>query len=65
MKKISQQNLPYKIVGRREGDIISAYADTTKANNELGWRASRTLDDALESAWKWQKVVKQREDEEN
>lgn len=64
-EKISQQNLPYKIVGRREGDIISAYADTTKANNELGWRASRTLDDALESAWKWQKVVKQREDEEN
>ncbi|WP_026934430.1 UDP-glucose 4-epimerase GalE [Christiangramia echinicola] len=64
-EKVSEQNLPYKIVDRREGDITAAYADTTKANEELGWKANRSLDDALQSAWKWQKVVEKREEEEN
>lgn len=64
-EKVSGQNLPYKIVDRREGDITAAYADTTKANEELGWKANRSLDDALQSAWKWQKVVEKREKEEN
>ncbi len=63
-EKVSGHNLPYKIVGRREGDVISAYADTTLANDELGWKADRSLDDALKSAWKWQKVVQERENEE-
>ncbi|MCH4823047.1 UDP-glucose 4-epimerase GalE [Gramella lutea] len=63
-EKVSGQKLPYKIVGRREGDVIAAYADTKKANEELGWKADRSLDDALKSAWKWQTVVKKREDEE-
>ena len=61
-EKVSEKELSYKIVDRREGDITAAYADTNKANNELGWKANRSLDDALESAWKWQKVVKERED---
>ena len=64
-QKVSEKELPYKIVGRREGDIIAAYADTTKANEVLGWKANRSLDEALASAWKWQKVVKRREDAEN
>lgn len=64
-EKVSKMDLPYKIVGRREGDIIAAYADTTKANAELGWKADRSLDDALASAWKWQKVVHEREEAEN
>ncbi|SDS41880.1 UDP-glucose 4-epimerase GalE [Christiangramia echinicola] len=64
-EKVSGQNLPYKIVDRREGDITAAYADTTKANEELGWKANRSLDDALQSAWKWQKVVEKREEEDN
>ena len=63
-EKVSQQNLPYKIVDRREGDITAAYADTTKANEELGWKANRSLDDALQSAWKWQQVVEKREEED-
>ncbi|QYA26521.1 UDP-glucose 4-epimerase GalE [Gramella sp. MT6] len=63
-EKVSRENLPYKIVGRREGDVIAAYADTTKANEDLGWKANRSLDDALESAWKWQKVVQEREEKE-
>ena len=62
-EKVSEQNLPYKIVDRREGDITAAYADTTKANEDLGWKASRSLDDALRSAWKWQQVVEKREED--
>ena len=56
--------LPYEIAPRREGDIISAYADTEKANKELGWKASRSLDEALKSAWVWQKVVQKKEEED-
>jgi len=58
-EKISGQKLPYKIVGRREGDVISAYANTDKANAVLGWKAQYSLEEALSSAWKWeQKMIK-------
>lgn len=57
-ERVSGKKLNYKIVGRREGDIISAFADTNKANNELGWKAQLTLDDAMRSAWKWEQVVR-------
>ncbi|WKD85823.1 UDP-glucose 4-epimerase [Polaribacter huanghezhanensis] len=53
-EKISGKSLNYKIVGRREGDITAAFADTTIANKELNWKTEKTLDEALESAWKWQ-----------
>ena len=53
-EKISGKKLDYKIVGRREGDITSAYADTKKANQILGWKSELSLEDALYSAWKWQ-----------
>lgn len=52
--RVSEKQLNYKIVGRREGDITAAYADTTLANRELGWQAKLSLADALASAWKWQ-----------
>ena len=57
-EKVSGKKLNYKIVGRREGDIISAYADTNKANNELGWKTQLTMEDAMRSAWKWEQVVR-------
>ena len=57
-EEVASQKLNYKIVGRRAGDVISAYADTTKANNILGWKAKLTLKDALSSAWKWEKGLK-------
>ncbi|GAA4233091.1 UDP-glucose 4-epimerase GalE [Postechiella marina] len=57
-EKVSGKKLNYKIVGRREGDIISAYADTNKANNELGWKTELSLDDAMSSAWKWEQKVR-------
>jgi len=50
----TQQNLNYKIVSRREGDVTAAYADTTIANEQLGWKTEKTLEEALLSAWKWQ-----------
>jgi len=57
-EKISGKPLPYQIVGRREGDIISAYANTDKANNVLGWKAKSTLEDGLSSAWKWEQKIR-------
>tara|TARA_R110002049_G_scaffold73909_4_gene190899 strand:- start:2215 stop:3222 length:1008 start_codon:yes stop_codon:yes gene_type:complete len=53
-EKASGKPLNYKIVGRREGDITAAYADTTIANKELNWKTKKSLDEALASAWKWQ-----------
>lgn len=46
--------LNYKISGRRKGDVEKVYADTTKANTELNWKAKRTLNDMVETAWKWE-----------
>ena len=57
-EEVSNQNLNYKIVGRREGDVIAAYADTEKANKVLGWKAESTLKDALLSAWNWEKKIR-------
>ena len=57
-EKISGQKLNYKIVGRREGDITSAYANTDKANNILGWKAQSSLDESLASAWKWEQKIR-------
>jgi UDP-glucose 4-epimerase len=57
-EKVSGQKLPYKIVARREGDITSAYANTDKANTILGWKAQSTLDEAMESAWKWEQKIR-------
>ena len=57
-EKVSGKKLPYKIVDRREGDITSAYANTAKANEELGWKALSTLEDCLASAWKWEQKIR-------
>jgi UDP-glucose 4-epimerase len=53
-EKASGKPLNYKIVGRREGDITAAYANTTKANKELKWKTEKSLAEGLASAWKWQ-----------
>jgi len=54
-EEVTGQKLNYKIVGRRSGDVVSAYADTTKANQVLGWQARFNLKEALWSAWNWEK----------
>ena len=56
-EKVTKQKLNYKIVGRREGDIVEAYADTSFANKELKWKAELSLEEALASAWKWQQSI--------
>lgn len=57
-EKVSGEKLNYKIVARREGDVISAFADTKKAKEELGWQTELNLDDAILSAWNWEKKVR-------
>ncbi len=53
-EKVNNLKLNYKIVGRRDGDVMSCYADTTIANKELQWKTEIGLEEALRSAWKWQ-----------
>jgi len=57
-EKVSGKKLNYKIVDRRSGDIISAYANTEKANKVLGWKAASTLDEAMKSAWDWEVKIR-------
>ena len=57
-ERVSGEKLPYEIGARREGDVVAAYADTTKANNVLGWKTQRSLDEAVASAWAWEKKVR-------
>lgn len=57
-EKISGLSLNYEISTRRKGDIIKAYADTTKANKVLGWKAELSLEEALISAWRWEKKIR-------
>ncbi len=57
-ERVSGNSLNYKIVARRPGDITQAYADTTKANEVLGWAAESTLDDAMKSAWDWERKIR-------
>ncbi len=53
-EKSTGKKLNYKIVARRTGDIEQIWADTTIANNELGWKAEKTLDEMTLSAWQWE-----------
>ena len=57
-EKVSKQKLNYQIVARREGDITEAYADTEKANTVLGWKTAATLEEAIDSAWKWEQKIR-------
>ena len=59
-EKVTGQKLNYKIVGRRAGDTEQVWADTSYANNELGWKAQSTLDETLLSAWNWEKHYRSR-----
>ncbi|MEL6484317.1 MAG: UDP-glucose 4-epimerase GalE, partial [Bacteroidota bacterium] len=58
-ERVSESSLNYKIVDRRPGDVIQAYADTAKANEVLGWKAQSNLDQAMQSAWDWEQKVRQ------
>lgn len=53
-EQVNQVKVPYKITGRREGDIEQVWADPTYANEVLGWKAEETVEDTLRSAWNWE-----------
>lgn len=57
-EKATGLKLNYKIVGRRAGDIEKIWADTTHANEELGWKAETGLEETMLSAWLWEKRVR-------
>jgi len=56
-ERVSGQKLNYQIVDRRPGDIEKVWADTSFANDELGWKAEMSLDEMMASAWKWEKAL--------
>jgi|SRR5215469_1852249 len=49
------KNLPYKVVARREGDVLDLTSNPSLANKELGWKAQHTLEEACKDLWKWTK----------
>ena len=57
-ERVNELKLNYKIAPRRPGDVVAIWADTKLANEELGWKAERSLDDTLRSAWAWEKNVR-------
>jgi len=57
-EKVTDQKLNYKIVDRRSGDVVAVYADIKKANEILGWKSERTMEEALSSAWKWEQKIR-------
>lgn len=57
-ERATGEKLNYKIVERRAGDVEQIWADTTYANEELGWKAEKELDETLLSAWNWEKRVR-------
>ena len=59
-EKVNNVEVPYKIVGRREGDIEKVWADPSYANNVLGWKAVETVEETLRSAWAWELNYAQR-----
>ena len=59
-EKCTGVKLNYKIVPRRAGDIEKVWGNVDKANKVLGWKAVHTLEDALSSAWNWQKKLRER-----
>lgn len=52
--RASNRAVPHQVVARRPGDIPAAWADTTRASSELGWRSEHDLDEMCRDAWRWQ-----------
>jgi len=51
--KACGKELPYEVAGRRDGDVLNLTANASLANEELGWKTERTLEDACEDLWRW------------
>jgi UDP-glucose 4-epimerase len=57
-ERVSGIKLKYKIVGRRAGDIEKIWANPSYANKELGWKTLSSLDEAMKTAWDWEKMFR-------
>lgn len=55
-KKVNNVEVPYEIVTRRPGDLAECYADVSKAERELGWKAEKTLEDMVRDAWRFEQM---------
>ena len=53
-EKACGRELPHKVVGRRPGDIAASYADPSRAEAQLGWKATRSIEDICADQWRWQ-----------
>ena len=54
-EKVNGVKLNYKFAPRRAGDVTAIWADPTLANTEMGWKATRTVEETLKAAWAWEK----------
>jgi UDP-glucose 4-epimerase len=52
----SGRRIPYQVVARRPGDIAQCYADPSTAARELGWKATRGLEEMCADSWRWQSL---------
>lgn len=57
-KKATGIGVPYRIVDRRPGDVEQVWADPSRANSVLGWRADTPIEEVLASAWRWEKKIR-------
>jgi UDP-glucose 4-epimerase len=57
-ERVSGIKLKYRITERRQGDIEKIWADPSYANKELGWKTLSTLDEAMKTAWEWEKAIR-------
>lgn len=60
-EKVSGQKLNYKLGPRRAGDVVATYANNDKARTKLGWNPNYSLEEMMDTAWKWEQSVKQDE----
>lgn len=59
-EKATSVKVPYKIVGRRHGDIEKVWGDATKANEVLGWKAEVSIEETMRTAWNWQLKLREK-----
>jgi UDP-glucose 4-epimerase len=59
-QEVNQVKVPYRIVGRRDGDIEQVWANPEKANKILGWKAEKTMEETLQSAWRWEQHLNEK-----
>jgi UDP-glucose 4-epimerase len=57
-EKVSGQKLNYEMAGRRSGDVVAVYANNDKAKQRLGWQAKFSLDEMMDTAWRWEQELK-------